>query len=135
MKALTSAACEVMSRNKLLVMFVRGVAGLGLMAWSLNYLITIPMLGFSMLGISILLLKGCPACWGMHMVNILRGYAKTKARSQHEQNDDSEKLVKRNYQPKDLSEHLFPPEDVARFRSEKVAAKELLAVTPKESHV
>ena len=135
MKALTSAACEVMSRNQLLVMLVRGVAGLGLMAWSFNYLITIPMLGFSMLGISILLLKGCPACWGMHMVNILRGSAKTKARSQHEKNDDSEKLVKRNYQPKDLSEHLFPPEDVARFRSEKAAAKELLAVTTKESHV
>jgi hypothetical protein len=135
MKALTSAACEVISRNQLVVMLVRGIAGLGLMAWSFNYLVAIPMLGFSMLGISILLLKGCPACWGIHMINILRGATKTKALIQHEKNDDSEKLVKRNYQPKDLSEHLFPPEDVARFRSVKVPATELLIVTPKESHV
>ena len=26
--------------------------------------------------------------------------------------------VKSKYQPKDMAEHLFPPEDVARFRSE-----------------
>lgn len=123
MKSLTSAACKVMSRNQLVIMLVRGIAGLSLMAWSFNYLVTNPMLGFSMLGISILLLKGCPACWGMHMVNILRGSAKTKASSQHEKKDDREKLVKRNYQPKDMSEHLFPPEDVARFRREKVAEK------------
>ncbi len=135
MKALTSAACEVMSRNQLVIMLVRGVAGLGLMAWSFNYLVSIPILGFSMLGISILLLKGCPACWGMHMVTILRGSAKSKVVVTNEAFGDELKLAKRNYQPKDMSEHLFPADDVARFRNEKIAAKELLAATTKESHV
>ena len=115
MKFLQPAACEIMSRNQMVVMFVRGIVGLALMAWSFGYLVSIPLLGFSMLGMSILLLKGCPACWGMHMVNLMRNSAQSKAVAKDEPQEENKK-VKRNYQPKDMAEHLFPPEDVTRFR-------------------
>jgi hypothetical protein len=116
MKFLQPAACEIMTRNQMGIMFVRGVVGLALMAWSFSYLASIPLLGFSMLGISILLLKGCPACWGMHMVNLMRSSAKAKIVVTDEALNLENKIVRRKYQPKDMAEHLFPQEDVARFR-------------------
>jgi hypothetical protein len=117
MKILQPVACEIMTRNQMGMMLVRGVVGLTLMAWSVSYLVAIPLLGFSMLGISILLLKGCPACWGMHMVNLVRSSAKAKTIVTDEALDVENKNVRRKYQPKDMAEHLFPQEDVARFRS------------------
>jgi hypothetical protein len=116
MKFLQPAACEIMTRNQMGIMFGRGVVGLALMAWSFSYLVSIPLLGFSMLGISILLLKGCPACWGMHMVNLMRSSAKVKIVVTDEALNIENKIVRRKYQPKDMAEHLFPQEDVARFR-------------------
>ena len=116
MKILQPVACEIMTRNQMGMMLVRGVVGLTLMAWSVSYLVAIPLLGFSMLGISILLLKGCPACWGMHMVNLVRSSAKAKTVVTDEASNKENKTVRRKYQPKDMAEHLFPQEDVARFR-------------------
>lgn len=116
MKILQPETCEIMTRNQMGIMFVRGVVGLTLMAWSFSYLVSIPLLGFSMLGISILMLKGCPACWGMHMVNLMRSSAKEKTLVTDEVPNVENKKVRRKYQPKDMAEHLFPQEDVARFR-------------------
>jgi len=115
MKILQPEACEIITRNQMGMMFVRGVVGLALMAWSFSYLVSIPFLGFSMLGISILLLKGCPACWGMHMVNLMRSSAKAKTVITDEALNVENKTERRKYQPKDMAEHLFPQEDVARF--------------------
>jgi hypothetical protein len=116
MNFLQPAACEIMTRNQMGIMFGRGVVGLALMAWSFSYIVSIPLLGFSILGISILLLKGCPACWGMHMVNLMRSYAKAKIVVTDEALNIENEIVRRKYQPKDMAEHLFPQEDVARFR-------------------
>ncbi len=120
MKFSQPSSCEIMSRNQLGIMFIRGVLGIGLMAWSFSFMVTVPLLGFSMLGAAILLLKGCPACWGMHMVNILRRSTKAKAVITETPTHVERKSVKSKYQPKDMAEHLFPPEDVARFRSEQL---------------
>lgn len=135
MKILQTEACEIMTRNQMGVMFVRGVVGLALMAWSVSYLVSIPLLGFSMLGISILLLKGCPACWGMHMVNILRSSAKAKTRVTEEAPNVENKTLRRKYQPKDMAEHLFPLEDVARFRGAKQQMEVSVRSEKKELHV
>jgi len=134
MKFLQPAACEIMTRNQMGIMFGRGVVGLALMAWSFSYLVSIPLLGFSMLGISILLLKGCPACWGMHMVNLMRNSAQSKAVAKDEPQEENKK-VRRNYQTKDMAEHLFPPEDVAKFREKRQAADGSEGLEKKECHV
>lgn len=116
MKTLKPEACEFVTHNQMGIMFIRGVVGLALMAWSFFYLVSIPWLGFSILGISILMLKGCPACWGMHMVNLMRSSAKAKTVVTDETLNVENKTVRRKYQPKDVAEHLFPQDDVARFR-------------------
>lgn len=134
MKFLQPAACEIMTRNQMGIMFGRGVVGLALMAWSFSYLVSIPLLGFSVLGISILLLKGCPACWGMHMVNLMRSSAQSKAVAKDEPQEENKK-VRRNYQAKDMAEHLFPPEDVAKFREKRQAADGSEGLEKKECHV
>lgn len=135
MKFLQPEACEIMTLNQMGIMFVRGVVGLALMAWSFSYLVSIPLLGFSMLGFSILLLKGCPACWGMHMVNIMRSSAKAKTVVTDEALNIKNKTVRRKYQPKDMAEHLFPPEDVAKFREKRQAADGSEGLEKKECHV
>jgi hypothetical protein len=135
MKFLQPSSCEIIPRNQLGIMFVRGVVGLVLMAWSFEFLVSLPLLGFSMLGISIFLLKGCPACWGMHMVNIARNKIKAKSKVDEKTSDNEEAIVKRPYQPKDMAEHLFPPEDVARFRRERQVKENDLSIQQKDSYV
>jgi hypothetical protein len=103
------------------------------MGWSFNFLVSIPLLGFSMLGVSILLLKGCPACWGMHMVNLARNSMKIKVIEAELVEDSS--LLKKPYQPKDMAEHLFPPADVARFRREREAKEASISIQKKDAYV
>jgi hypothetical protein len=123
MKFFQSSSCEIVAGNQLGIMFIRGFAGLGLMAWSFNVMVTMPLLGFLMLGIAILLLKGCPACWGMHMINILRNSTKAKKTKTGALPETEQMSAKRQYQTRDMAAHLFPPEDVARFRIERQAAE------------
>ena len=126
MKFLQPTSCEIKPQHPLMTMLVRGVIGLSLMGWSFNFLVSLPLLGFSMLGVSIVLLKGCPACWGMHMVNLARNTLKSNA-VEVESVERSPK-PKKTYQPKDMAEHLFPPEDVARFRRERQAKEDSLDI-------
>lgn len=133
MKFLKPTSCEINPQHPLMTMFIRGVIGLGLMGWSFNFLVSIPLLGFSMLGVSILLLKGCPACWGMHMVNLVRNSMKIKAVEAELVGDSS--FLKKPYQPKDLAEHLFPPADVARFRIEREAKEASMSIQKKDTYV
>ena len=119
MKFFQSATCEVIPRNQMAVMFLRGIIGLGLMAWSFNFMVSIPLLGFSMLGVAIILLKGCPACWGMHMVNVMRRSTKTEKNTTTLADDFKSRSLKPGYHPKDMASHLFPAEDVARFKRER----------------
>lgn len=133
MKFLKPTSCEINPQHPLMTMFIRGVIGLGLMGWSFNFLVSIPLLGFSMLGVSILLLKGCPACWGMHMVNLARNSMKIKVVEAELVEDSS--LLKKPYQPKDMAEHLFPPADVARFRREREAKEASVSIQKKDAYV
>jgi len=135
MKFFQSSSCEIVPRNQIVIMFFRGFAGLGLMAWSFNVMVTVPLLGFLMLGIAILLLKGCPACWGMHMVNLLRSSTKAKKLVTESLPEMEYKSVKRQYQTRDMAAHLFPPEDVARFRIERQAIENSTAFNKKDAHV
>lgn len=116
MKLFRSSSCEIVPRHQLPVLFVRGVAGIGLMAYAFTLLVSSPLLGWSLLGVSILLLKGCPACWGMHMVNAARDLSRGKRKVPAAQPAPEPPPKRRPYRPKDMAEHLFPPEDVARFR-------------------
>ena len=126
MNFLQTTSCEIKPQHPLMTMLVRGVIGLGLMGWSFNFLVSLPLVGFSMLGVSIVLLKGCPACWGMHMVSLARNILKSNA-VEVESVERSPKS-KKPYQPKDMAEHLFPPEDVARFRRERQAKEDSLGI-------
>lgn len=120
MKLFESASCEIVPKSQLPVLFIRGVAGIALMAYSFPVMVSSPMLGWTLLAVSIVLLKGCPACWGLHMANAIRGIGTRKATTQSQPEiEPSELKRKRPYQPKDMAEHLFPPEDVARFRAQK----------------
>lgn len=110
------SSCERVPRQQLPVLLLRGVAGIGLMAYAFTLLSSSPLLGWSLLGVSILLLKGCPACWGMHMVNATRDLSRGKRPSPMKETAPEPRPKRRPYQPRDMAEHLFPPEDVARFR-------------------
>ncbi len=125
MKFFQATTCDVASKNPLPVMLLRGVAGIALMSWSFTLMVTKPMIGWTMLAVSILLLKGCPTCWGMHLVNAMRARstARTEADIQHVVDIGAEyqrvmQANRRAYHPVDMAAHLFPPEDVERFRRE-----------------
>ena len=133
MKFLKPTSCEINPQHPLMTMFIRGVIGLGLMGWSFNFLVSIPLLGFSMLGVSILLLKGCPACWGMHMVNLARNSMKIKTVEAELVGDSS--FLKKPYLPKDMAEDLFPPADVARFRRDREAKEASISIQKKDAYV
>jgi hypothetical protein len=110
-----SGSCDAISKNQVAILLVRGIAGIGLMAYSFVLQTSAPIAGWALLAISILLLNGCPACWGMHLVNALRGPKKTPFVLPPTE-DKLKSLRKKRYAPKDMAEHLFSPEDVRRFR-------------------
>jgi len=72
----TSSSCSVASKNQLVILLVRGIAGIGLMSYALSLLPHSPFVGWGLMAAAIFLLKGCPACWGMHLVNALRNIRK-----------------------------------------------------------
>ena len=110
-----SSSCEVISKNQVAILLIRGIAGIGLMAYSFVLHTSVPIAGWGLLAVSILLLKGCPACWGMHFVNALRGTKSTHLASPTVE-DKLKNLRSKQYAPKNMAEHLFPSEDVQRFR-------------------
>jgi hypothetical protein len=69
----------------------------------------------------------------MHMVNLARNSIKTKAVEAEVVEESS--LPKKSYQPKDMSEHLFPPADVARFRREREAKEASVSIQKKDAYV
>lgn len=90
------------------------------MALALPLIASLPWLGWTALVASVYLLKGCPACWGMHLANAMRSAAsESKQQAGEVEIESNETRRNRPYQPKDMAEHLFPPEDVARFRAQK----------------
>ncbi len=130
MKIFRNDACEVIPRHELPPMLLRGVAGIALMAWSFSFLVPQPMLGWTMLAVSVLLLKGCPTCWGIQLVNLVRarGIARRQADAGHSVDIAAEykRLVRarrRDYHPTDMAAHLFPPEDVERFHRDAAECK------------
>ena len=135
MKFLQSASCEIVPKNQVGVMLLRGVAGIGLMAWSVMLLPTVPLLALPVMGVSVWLLKGCPACWGMHMVNAVRDSAKNHQTGATSPVVEETSRPKRPYQPRDMSAHLFPPEDVARFRQMRQIDARSAAANEEKSHV
>jgi hypothetical protein len=116
MKFFQSQSCEMVPKNQVGIMLLRGLAGIGLLAWSFTLMPSLPLLALGVIGVSVWLLKGCPACWGMHMVNAVRDAAKSSKTAVAIVHKEAPSRPKRKYQPRDMSEHLFPPEDVARFR-------------------
>lgn len=125
MKFFQPPSCDIASKDHLPVMLLRGAAGIALMSASFSFMVSQPMLGWTMLAVSILLLKGCPTCWGMHLVNAIRakGVAKREEDVRHEVDITTEygRLIhsnRRAYHPTDMAAHLFPPADVERFRRE-----------------
>lgn len=116
MKFRKSAECAIRPAGGTGLLFLRGVAGIALMAYAFTQLRVAPVWGWSLLGIAILLLKGCPACWGMHMANALRR-SRRPASLRADEGDTPRR--RKPYQPKDMAAHLFPPEDVARFRQQR----------------
>lgn len=110
-----STSCDVVPKKQVAILLLRGIAGIGLMTYSFVLQISAPIAGWALLAVSILLLKGCPACWGIHFVNALRSPKKTPFELPPAE-DKLTSLHKKRYAPKDMAEHLFPPEDVARFR-------------------
>ena len=117
MNLFQSESCEVVPKNQISIMLVRGVAGIGLLAWSVTLLSSLPWVAFPLLGLSLWLLKGCPACWALHMANTVRDSTKIRrALPSMPSIEQATSRRKRKYQPRDMSVHLFPPEDVLRFR-------------------
>jgi len=110
-----SPGCSVAPKNQLVILLVRGVAGIGLLWFAFRVLPHSPIAGWTLLAAAVLLLKGCPACWGMHLVNALR---RSGNPSLVPPTVENERPLPRSqqYAPKDRAEHLFPPEDVHRFR-------------------
>lgn len=127
MKFLLTSSCDLVPKNQVGIMLLRGIAGLGLMAWSFTLLPVMPLPGFLVMGVAVLLLKGCPACWGMHMVNAVRGAAlKQKEPAVSDpaiEMTEAALRERRAYKPRDMSAHLFPPEDVERFRRMRQAGE------------
>lgn len=134
MKFFQPASCEVVPKNQLGIMLLRGVAGLGLMAWSFTLLQTRPLAGFTVMGVAVLLLKGCPACWGMHMVHAVRSASRKKTPAAPAPTEEPDP-PRRPYRPRDMAEHLFPPEDVARFRQMRQADDTAAMPGQENSHV
>lgn len=106
MKFFQSAACGYVPRHQLGIMLVRGIIGIGLMAYAFTQLYTGALIAYLILAVSILLLKGCPTCWGMHLMNMLRNRRQMRVESPA---SDEKPVRKKTYQPKDMSAHLFPP--------------------------
>jgi len=65
----------------------------------------------------------------------MRSSAKAKTVVTDEALNIKNKTVRRKYQPKDMAEHLFPPEDVAKFREKRQAADGSEGLEKKECHV
>lgn len=135
MKLFQSTSCDVVPRNQVGIMLLRGVAGIGLLAWSITLLPLMPLLALGVMGVSVWLLKGCPACWGMHLVNAVRDSAKRRKISASSAMAEEAPRQKRKYQPRDMSEYLFPPEDVARFRQTRRDSADSCAPNEEKSHV
>ncbi len=110
-----SSSCSVASKNQLVRLLVRGIAGIGLMYYSLNMPPKSALFGWGLLAVAIYLLKGCPTCWGMHLVNALRNTRKSQSTPVSGQ-QELQRTQKKQYSPKDMADHLFPPEDVNCFR-------------------
>ena len=133
MKFFQSSSCELLPKSQVGIMLLRGVAGLSLMAWSFALLPVKPLPGFIAMGIAVLLLKGCPACWGMHMVNTVRGAA-SKNKGPAKPLLAEKATPRQPYKPRDLSEHLFPPEDVERFRRMRQAEQQIAIPSASTDH-
>ena len=117
MNLFESDSCEIIPKNKISIIMARGVAGMGLLVLSVTLLSSLPWVAFPLLGLSLWLLKGCPACWALHMANTVRDATKIRRGLPSMPSIEQAKPHrKRKYQPRDMSEHLFPPEDVLRFR-------------------
>lgn len=110
-----SSSCSVASKNKLVILLVRGIAGIGVLSYAFSLLPHSPFVGWGLLVAAIFLLKGCPACWGMHLVNALRNTRKPSSMPPSAK-DERQRPHKKQYAPKDMADHLFPTEDVNRFR-------------------
>lgn len=110
-----SDSCDVIPKNQVAILLMRGIAGIGLMAYAFVLLTSAPIAGWGLLAVSILLLKGCPACWSMHFVNTLRRSKKTHPASTTAE-IEIKSLRSKQYAPKDMAEHLFTAGDVNRFR-------------------
>lgn len=106
MRFFQSSACDYVPRHQLGIMLLRGVAGIGLMSYAFTQLHSGLLSAYLMLAVSIVLLKGCPTCWSMHLVNLLRAQKQTPVDSPVPEKKMTHKKI---YQPKDLSAHLFPP--------------------------
>lgn len=110
-----SSSCSVASKNQLAILLLRGIAGITLLAYAFSVLRHSPVTGWSLLAAAIFLLKGCPTCWGMQIVNALRNH-RNPASMPASEKDEQQRPRKTQYTPKDMAEHLFPPKDVNRFR-------------------
>jgi len=110
-----SSSCSVISKNQLLMLLLRGIVGIGLLSYAFSLLSHSPMWGWALLAAAIFLLRGCPACWGMHLVNAMRKTQKPSGIPPTSE-DERQRPRRKKYVPKDMAEHLFPPEDVNRFR-------------------
>lgn len=117
MKFWQSTACKISTPTTTAWLFVRGVAGIALMAYAFTQLREAPLWGWPLLTLSVVLLKGCPTCWGMQMANALRKTRRAASTPSHASSEVPRR--RKPYQANDMAEHLFPPEDVARFRQER----------------
>lgn len=114
-----SSSCSVAPKNQLVILLVRGIAGIGLLSYAFSLLPRSPFAGWGLMAAAIFLLKGCPACWGMHVVNALRNIRKPSSIPSSGK-IEQQRPHKKQYAPKDMAEHLFPAEDVNRFRRRSV---------------
>ena len=109
------SSCSVESKSKLVILLARGIVGIGLLYYAFSLLPHSPSAGWGMVAAAIFLLKGCPTCWGMHVVNALRNIRKPSSIPSSEK-IEQQRPHKKQYAPKDMADHLFPEEDVNRFR-------------------
>ncbi len=106
--------CDIGTRNATAWLFARGLAGIALMAYAFTQLREAPLWAGSLLGLAVVLLKGCPSCWGMQMAHALR--KSRRAATTPTDTPSGSPRRRKPYQPTNMAEHLFPPDDVARFR-------------------
>lgn len=110
-----SSSCNIASKNQLVILLVRGIAGIGFLSYAFSSLPRSPFAGWGLMAVAVFLLKGCPACWGMHVINALRNIKKPQSSPVSGQLE-RQRTPRTQYEPKDMADQLFPPEDVHRFR-------------------